>query len=87
VALQDTSFPEESNEGPVTGYLTGSQQRHAAAGYPVRVPGDRPGLRHGAGLHHRGRADAGVFDGPTGPQMVLNMGLAQANLLDLRSRS
>jgi hypothetical protein len=87
VALQDTSFPTESNEGPVTGYLTGfSSTGELLDGYPVRVPGIVQGYGTAQDFITEGVQTPAVLHGPAGPQMVLNMGLAQANLLDLRTR-
>jgi uncharacterized protein (DUF2141 family) len=87
VALQDTSFPEESNEGPVTGYVTGfTSGGRLLPGYPVRVPGIAQGYGTAQDFITEGVQTPAVYDTPAGPQMVLNMGLAQANVLDLRRR-
>jgi hypothetical protein len=88
VALADTSFPDPVNEGPVTGYVTafrGSGQR--VDGYPVRIPALVQGYGTAQDFVTEGVQTPAVFDGPTGPVLVANAGLAPAVTVDLRTRT
>jgi hypothetical protein len=91
VALQDTSFPAASSAGPVTGYLTafsglGNAREGGATltGYPMRIPALVQGYGTAQDFVTEGVQTPAAFETPTGPQLVANAGLAQANVVDLR---
>jgi hypothetical protein len=88
VALQDTSFPTANSSGPVTGYVTAfTSKGRLIPGYPTRIPAAVQGYGTAQDFITEGVQTPAVFDGPAGPELVVNAGLAPSMLLDLRTRA